>query len=32
MGRRSNYAAKSRAEIVLHMLTKQVTIAEACTS
>ena len=29
MGRRSNYSAKQKAEIVLHVLTKQVTIAEA---
>lgn len=30
MERRSNYTAKQKAEIVLHVLTKQVTIAEAC--
>jgi transposase-like protein len=30
MGRRSNFTAKQKAEIVLSVLTKQVTIAEAC--
>ena len=30
MGRRSNYTARQKAEIVLSVLSKQVTIAEAC--
>ncbi len=30
MGRRSNYTSKQKAEIVLSVLTKQVTAAEAC--
>ena len=30
MGRRSNFTAKKKAEVVLSVLTKQVTIAEAC--
>ena len=30
MGRRSNYTPKQKAEIVLSVLTKQVTAAEAC--
>jgi transposase-like protein len=30
MGRRSHFTAKQKAEIVLSVLTKQVTIAEAC--
>lgn len=30
MGRRSNYTAKQKAEVVLSVLTKQHTIAEAC--
>ena len=30
MGRRSNYTSKQKAEIVLSVLTKQVTLAEAC--
>lgn len=30
MGRRSNYTGKQKAEIVLSVLTKQITIAEAC--
>jgi transposase-like protein len=32
MGRRSNCASKVKAEIVLSVLTKQVTAAEACRS
>jgi transposase-like protein len=30
MGRRSNYTAKQKAEVVLSVLSKQTTIAEAC--
>ena len=30
MGRRSNYTSKQKADIVLSVLTKQVTLAEAC--
>jgi transposase-like protein len=30
MGRRSNFTSKHKAEIVLSVLTKQVTAAEAC--
>lgn len=30
MGRRSNYTAKQKADVVLSVLTKQVNIAEAC--
>lgn len=30
MGRRSNYAARQKTEIVLSVLTKQTTVAEAC--
>ena len=30
MGRRSSYTSKQKAEIVLSVLTKQVTAAEAC--
>ena len=30
MGRRSNYTARQKTEIVLSVLTKQVTIAEVC--
>lgn len=30
MGRRSNYSAKQKVEVVLSVLTKQTTIAEAC--
>ena len=30
MGRRSNYTSKQKADIVLSVLTKQVTMAEAC--
>lgn len=30
MGRRSNFTAKQKAEVVLRVLSKQTTIAEAC--
>ena len=30
MGRRSNFTSKQKAEIVLSVMTKQVTEAEAC--
>ena len=30
VGRRSNYTAKQKAEVVLSVLSKQTTIAEAC--
>ncbi len=30
MGRRSNYTAKQKAEVVLSVLSKQSTIAEGC--
>jgi transposase-like protein len=30
MGRRSTYTAKQKAEVVLSVLSKQTTIAEAC--
>jgi transposase-like protein len=30
MGRRSNYTAKQKTEVVLSVLTKQTTIVEAC--
>ena len=30
MGRRSNYTAKQKAEVILSVLSKQTTIAEAC--
>lgn len=30
MGRRSNFTAKQKAELVLSVLSKQTTIAEAC--
>jgi transposase-like protein len=30
MGRRSSYTAKQKAEVVLSVLSKQTTIAEAC--
>jgi transposase-like protein len=30
MGRRSNFSSKQKAEVVLSVLTKQVTIAEVC--
>ena len=32
MGRRSNYTAKQKAEVILSVLSKQTTIAEACLS
>ena len=30
MGRRSSYSAKQKAEVVLSVLSKQTTVAEAC--